>query len=58
MTDPIDGVQKYEKGEVNYTTNYLRIGEIPKYDTFYEYRMKVINDLVKNLIKNLSQTDL
>ena len=44
VTDPIDGVQKYEKGEVNYTTNYLRIGEIPKYDTFYEYRMKVIND--------------
>ena len=43
VTDPIDGVQKYEKGEVNYTTNYLRIGEIPKYDTFYEYRMKVIN---------------
>ncbi|WP_278626828.1 DUF6531 domain-containing protein [Thomasclavelia cocleata] len=43
-TNPIEGTQKYAKGEVNYTTNYLRIGEIPKYDTFYEYRMKVVNN--------------
>lgn len=44
ITDPIDGTQKYEKGEVNYTTSYLKIGDIPKYDTFYEYRMKVKKD--------------
>ena len=44
VTTPLDGTQKYKKGEVNYTTNYLRIGEIPKYDTFYEYRMKVVNN--------------
>lgn len=44
ITDPLDGTQKYEKGEVNYTTSYLKIGDIPKYDTFYEYRMKVKKD--------------
>ena len=44
ITSPISGVQQYEKGEVNYTTNYLRVGEIPKYDTFYEYRMIVKNN--------------
>lgn len=48
VTSPIDGTQKYEKGEVNYTTNYLRIGEIPKYDTFYEYRMKVVNNGIES----------
>ena len=48
ITDPLDGTQKYEKGEVNYTTSYLKIGDIPKYDTFYEYRMKVKKDGTKS----------
>lgn len=41
ITDPITGVQTYKQEEVNYTTNYLKFGDIPKYDTFYEYRMNV-----------------
>lgn len=41
ITNPIEGTQKYKQEDVNYTTNYLKFGDIPKYDTFYEYRMKV-----------------
>ncbi len=41
ISHPIKDVQQYKKEEVNYTTKYLKFGDIPKYDTFYEYRMKV-----------------
>ena len=44
ITNPITGVQTYKQEDVNYTTNYLRFGDIPKYDTFYEYRMNVEHD--------------
>ena len=41
ITNHIANTQTYKKGDVNYTTDYIYKDAIPKFDTPYEYKVKI-----------------
>ncbi|MEG2995143.1 MAG: DUF6531 domain-containing protein, partial [Erysipelotrichaceae bacterium] len=41
ITNYLANTQKYSKSDVNYTTDYIYKERIPKFDTPYEYKVKV-----------------
>ncbi len=43
ITKYIAGTRKYEKDDVNYTSDYIYKDSIPNYDVPYEYKVKVKN---------------